>query len=146
MKRVGTFALDSWVLVIMTFLSLLVLAAISTPILTYFGLGVLAKPIFQGFHLICAQIASHSFYLAGHQLGLDEHCLAIYSALCAGSLIFVLRKKRLSGLPWWGFVLMALPLAYDGFSQLFGLRQSTWETRVISQGRRKSDHPIYHVG
>jgi uncharacterized membrane protein len=27
---------------------------------------------------------------------------------------------------------MMLPLAYDGFTQLFGLRQSTWEIRLLT--------------
>jgi uncharacterized membrane protein len=132
MKKGGAFLLNSWALIMTIFFSLIVLAAVSTPLLTYFGLDALAKPIFFAFHLICSQIPSHSFYLAGHQLGLDAHCLAIYGALFAGSLAFVLSKKRLPGLPWWAFVLMTLPLAYDGLTQLFGLRQSTWEIRLLT--------------
>jgi len=131
-KKIGPFVLEYWALFIMIFFGLIVLAALSAPLLTYFGLDTLAKPLFSALHLICAQIASHSFYLAGHQLGLDVHCLAIYGSLCAGSLVFALSKKRLPGLPWWVFALMILPLAFDGFSQLFGLRQSTWEIRLIT--------------
>lgn len=82
--------------------------------------------------LVVSQISSHSFYLLGHQLGLDVHCLAICSALCVGSLVFVVSQKRLPGLPWWGLVLMALPLAYDRVTQLIGLRQSTWEICLLT--------------
>jgi uncharacterized membrane protein len=42
------------------------------------------------------------------------------------------RKKHVRGLPWWACTLLALPLAYDGFSQMFGLRESTWEIRLIT--------------
>lgn len=128
----GVFLLKSWVLLLSIVFGMIVLAAVSVPLLTYLGLDALAKPLFSALHLICAQISSHSFYLLGHQLGLDVHCLAIYSALCVGSLVFVVSRKRLPGLPWWGLVLMALPLAYDGGTQLIGLRQSTWEIRLIT--------------
>jgi uncharacterized membrane protein len=111
---------------------MIVLLALSIPLLAYLGLDTIAKPLFSALHLICAQISSHSFYLFGHQLGLDVHCLAIYSALCAASLLFAVSRKRLPGLPWWGPVLTSLPLAYDGVTQLVGLRQSTWEIRLVT--------------
>jgi uncharacterized membrane protein len=130
--KVGAFALEYWALVITTFFGLIVLAALSAPILTYFGLDSIAKPIFYGLHLICGQIPSHSFYIEGHQVGLCVHCLAIYSSMFGYGLTFGLGKKRLPGLPWWILVLTSLPLAYDGFTQMFGLRQSTWEIRLIT--------------
>jgi hypothetical protein len=49
-----------------------------------------------------------------------------------GSLVFVLSKKRFPGIPWWIWVLMLLPIAWDGITQMFGLRESTWELRVIT--------------
>ncbi len=128
----GVFLLKFWALLLTLVFGFIVLAAVSVPLLAYLGLDALAKPLFSALHLICAQISSHSFYLLGHQLGLDVHCLAIYSALCVGSLVFVVSRKRLPGLPWWGLVLMALPLAYDGGTQLIGLRQSTWEIRLLT--------------
>ena len=48
------------------------------------------------------------------------------------SLIFSLSKKRLPGIPWWLWVLMILPMAWDGTTQMFGLRESTWILRVIT--------------
>lgn len=131
-NKVGAFFLEYWVHVITGFFGIICLAAVSSPVLSYFGLDSLAKPLFFALHLICGQIPSHSFYIAGHEVGLCVHCLAIYSALFAGSLLFALNKKRLVGLPWWLLILFALPLAYDGFSQMFGLRESTWEIRLVT--------------
>ena len=51
-----------------------------------------------------------------------------------GGLAFVLSKKRLRGIPWWVWLLCTLPMAYDGLTQLFGLRESTWELRLITGG------------
>lgn len=130
--RVGAFLLVYWVHIITGFFGLICLAALSTPVLSYLGLDSVAKPMFFALHLICGQIPSHSFYIAGHEVGLCVHCLAIYSAMFATSLIFALNRKRLVGLPWWLLILFALPLAYDGFSQMFGLRESTWEIRLVT--------------
>ena len=49
-----------------------------------------------------------------------------------GSLVFVLSKKRLPGIPWWLWILAILPMAVDGITQMFGWRESTWELRVIT--------------
>jgi hypothetical protein len=49
-----------------------------------------------------------------------------------GSLVFVLSKKSLRGIPWWVWVLMLLPIAWDGITQMFGLRESTWTLRVLT--------------
>lgn len=132
LNRIGAFFEAHWALIITTFFGVICLAALGAPVLSYVGLDSIAKPIFYALSRICAQIPSHSFYIEGHQTGLCVHCLAIYGSMFVGSLIFTLTKKNLRGIPWWFFFLMALPLAYDGFTQLFGVRESTWEIRLIT--------------
>ena len=128
----GNFLLNWWANIITILLGLIVLAALLVPFLSYFGLDAISKPIFYALHYICAQVPSHSFYIFGHQLGLCERNLSIYSSMFLGSFVFVLSKKRLPGIPWWLWVLMILPMAVDGTTQLFGLRESTWALRVIT--------------
>jgi uncharacterized membrane protein len=132
MQRVGAFVLDYWALIITIVLGIIVFAALSVPLLTYLGLDGISKPIFYTLHLICAQIPSHSFYILGHQLGMCARNMAIYSSMLAGGIIFLASKKRLPGIPWWLWVLLILPMAFDGVTQMFGLRESTWELRVIT--------------
>lgn len=132
MQRIGAFVLDYWALAITIFLGIIVLAALSVPFLTYFGMDGISKPIFYSLHLICAQIPSHSFYIMGHQLGMCARNMSIYGSMFIGGLIFLLSKKRLPGIPWWIWLLLILPMAYDGVTQMFGLRESTWELRVIT--------------
>ncbi len=132
MNRMGAFLLNQWATMITIALGLLVLIAISIPFLSYFGLDAIAKPLFFSLHYVCAQIPAHSFYIFGHQLGLCERNLAIYTSMFVGSLIFVLTKKRLRGIPWWIWVLLILPMAWDGITQMFGLRESTWVLRVLT--------------
>lgn len=132
MQKVGAFVVDYWALMITIVLGIIVLAALSVPFFAYLGLNSISKPIFYTLHLICAQIASHSFYILGHQLGMCARNMAIYSSMFVGSAIFLGTKKRLPGIPWWLWVLLILPMAYDGFTQMFGLRESTWELRVLT--------------
>jgi uncharacterized membrane protein len=132
MNRAGAITLKYWALAITVLLGIIVGAALSVPFLTYLGLNEIAKPIFFSLHLICAQIPSHSFYILGHQLGMCARNMGIYSSMFVGGLVFVLSKKRLPGIPWWVWLLMILPMAYDGFTQMFALRESTWELRVLT--------------
>jgi uncharacterized membrane protein len=131
-RLVGNFLMNYWATLITWILGIIVLAALSVPFLSYFGLNTISRPIFYALHFLCAQIPAHSFYLFGHQLGMCARNLSIYGSMFVGSLIFVLSKKRLPGIPWWFWVLMILPMAIDGTTQMFGLRESTWELRVIT--------------
>lgn len=128
----GDFLLEYWAHVITIVLGTLVAIAIAIPFLSYFGLESLSAPLFYALHFVCAQIPSHSFYIFGHQLGLCARNFSIYTSMFIGSLIFVLSKKRLPGLPWWVWLLMLLPMALDGTSQMFGLRESTDVLRVVT--------------
>ena len=78
MKRFGDFALEYWALALTLVLGLVVLAALSVPLLYYYGLDSLASPIFAALHIICAQIPAHSFYLYGHQMGMCARNFSIY--------------------------------------------------------------------
>lgn len=128
----GQFFLLHWATIITAILGLLVATAIAIPFLSYFGLDVIAKPLFFALHFVCAQVPSHSFYIFGHQFGLCERNLSIYTAMFLGSLAFVLTKKRLPGIPWWLWVLFILPMVLDGTTQMFGWRESTWQLRLLT--------------
>lgn len=132
MQRAGEFFLRYWVVLIIVAFGLILLATVSVPVLAYLGLDSISKPIFSALHLICAQIPSHSFYMFGHQLGMCARNISIYGSMFVGALIFQLSKKRLPGIPWWLWALMLLPIAWDGLTQMFGLRESTWELRVLT--------------
>ncbi len=131
-SRFGNFLLTYWAHLFTTLLGVVVAIALSIPFLFYLGLNSVASPLFDMLHFVCAQIPSHSFYIFGYQLGMCARNLSIYSSMFVGGLIFLFSKKRFPGIPWWLFVLMALPMAWDGFTQMFGLRESTWELRVIT--------------
>lgn len=130
--RIGDFLTEYWAHIITWAFGLLVLTAIAIPFLSYFGLDAISKPLFYSLHYVCAQVPSHSFYIFGHQFGLCERNFSIYTSMFLGSLVFVLSKKRLPGIPWWIWLLMMLPIAWDGITQMFGWRESNWILRIIT--------------
>ena len=131
-RFVSNLLIHHWATMITWMLGILVFAALSVPFLSFFGLDGISKQIFFALHMVCAQIPSHSFYIFGHQLGMCARNFSIYASMFIGSLIFVLSKKRIPGIPWWLWILMILPMALDGTTQMFGLRESTWELRVLT--------------
>jgi uncharacterized membrane protein len=132
LDRIGDFLMEYWAHIVTIVLGSIVFCAISIPFLSYLGLDSIAKPLFFSLHLVCAQIPSHSFYIFGHQLGLCARNFSIYTSMFIGSLIFVLTKKRMPGIPWWFWILMMLPMALDGTTQMFGWRESDWILRVVT--------------
>ncbi|GHO45527.1 DUF2085 domain-containing protein [Ktedonospora formicarum] len=128
----ASFLTKHWAKIITSVLGILVFAAISVPFLSYLGLDVISKPIFYTLHYVCAQIPSHSFYIFGHQLGMCARNFSIYASMFVGSLIFTLSGNRMRGIPWWAWILLMVPIALDGFTQMFGLRESSWELRLLT--------------
>jgi uncharacterized membrane protein len=56
------------------------------PLLYALGAMEVASRIFAAYHLICAQIPSHSYFLIGYRMALCSRNLAIYGALFVGSI------------------------------------------------------------
>lgn len=115
--------------------------AFLAPLLAAQGWGWFYQKIFQACHLVCVQDHNHSFSLFGYQMPLCERCLALYGSMFLGGVAFQVAQAqprrfnfdlKLKRLPFWGLVLMSLPIALDGFSQMFGWRQSNWELRLLT--------------
>jgi len=68
----------------------------------------------------------------GYQVAYCERDVAIYGTLFLAGLLYALVRGRLRPLPVWVAALVALPMAVDGFTQLFGLHESTWELRLLT--------------
>ncbi|GAC1324380.1 MAG: hypothetical protein NVSMB2_22480 [Chloroflexota bacterium] len=68
----------------------------------------------------------------GWKMAMCERDIAIYAALLTVSLLYSRRAATLPTLHPLAFVALALPMAADGFTQLFGWRESTWALRVLT--------------
>ncbi len=68
----------------------------------------------------------------GWKVALCERDVAIYGAMVIAGIVFALLRGRVRRLPLPVFVLFVIPIAVDGFTQLFGLRTSNWWLRTIT--------------
>ena len=108
------------------------LLAIVTPILSYLGFTQLAGQIFRSYHAICEQVPSHSFFIFGHQMALCARNFSLYFAIWAGTMAFRFLRNRIRPLHWSLVILLLLPMALDGGTQLFGWRESNPPLRIIT--------------
>ncbi len=133
-ERVLGFVHDHWLAIINTVLAVFIGIALVAPLAFAAGLTGPASGVFDVYRVFCAQTPSHSFFIAGYQTCLCSRCLAIYtSILLAGVAIVFLRKnRRLRAIPWYVWLLGMIPMALDGFTQLFGLRESNLALRLLT--------------
>src|SRR5919199_1939514 len=130
--------------------------ALLAPGLAVLGLASAADALYAAYRFACHEWAFRSFFLFGQQavysepelasLGLDpftfagnpslgwkmavcERDVAIYLGLLAVGLLYA-RRRHLRSPNFRLYALLILPMALDGFTQLFGWRESTWELRV----------------
>jgi uncharacterized membrane protein len=131
---------------------------LAAPVFAKLGWRSAAEALYAAYHLTCHQWAFRSFFLFGQQpvyatddlsdLDLDaftfvgdprlgwkmafcERDLAIYAGVLLVGLYFA-RRRGLEPPSLRLYALLALPMALDGFTQLFGWRESTWELRVLT--------------
>jgi uncharacterized membrane protein len=115
--------------------SLIVFAAlpILAPIFAALGANTISVLIFQVYSITCHQMPSRSYFLFGHQMAYCERNTAIYGAMAGCGLAYVwLRHRDLRPLPVGWYLILILPMAIDGFTQLFDLRESTWFLRGLT--------------
>lgn len=67
-----------------------------------------------------------------YQLGLYSWNLAIYGSFLIGSLVFHALRGGLPPLKWRLWLLLILPMAFDGGTQLVGWWESTWELWTLT--------------
>ena len=151
-------ALRHWLLTLNLAVSTFLLGALAAPVLAAVGWRPAADALYAAYHFTCHQWAFRSFFFFGLQpvysqqtlaeQGIDpfgfignanlgwkmafcERDLAIYLGLLLVGVLYA-RKRDLkpSGFVLYGVLI--LPMALDGFTQLFGWRESTWELRVVT--------------
>jgi uncharacterized membrane protein len=113
---------------LVAFASLPVLA----PVLRAVKMTGSADAIVQAYSLVCHQMPGRSYLLFGYQMAYCERDTAIYATMALSGLLWARFHRRLPRLHWSVFPLLVLPMAVDGFTQLFGLRESTWELRTLT--------------
>jgi uncharacterized membrane protein len=150
-----------WLLAVNAALLAFLLGGAAAPAFATVGWTPLADAVYAAYRLTCHQWAFRSFFLFGElpigvvdqqrlaRLGVDpftfiggpglgwkmaycERDLAIYVGLLALGLLYAARRGRLEPAGFAIYGLLIMPMALDGFSQLFGWRESTWQLRLAT--------------
>ncbi|HYU19570.1 MAG TPA: DUF2085 domain-containing protein [Chloroflexota bacterium] len=70
----------------------------------------------------------------GYKVAFCERDVAIYLAVLLGGLAYAMLRPRVGPLSLIGYLALIAPMALDGFTQLFGLRESTVLLRTVTGG------------
>ena len=150
-----------WLFTVNAAFAVFVSGALAAPIFAALGWRSAADALYAAYHFTCHQWAFRSFFLFGPQplavydqqqlaaAGLDpfsfvgspslgwemafcERDLAIYLGLLVVGLLYSQRQRSLRPAGYRVYGILILPMALDGFTQLFGWRESTWELRLVT--------------
>ncbi len=130
--RVALRLVRHWLLILNVAVGIFATLPFLSPYLKSVGWVRLGDLLFKVYQPFCHQMPERSFFIFGYQVSYCQRDVAIYTSIFLGGLLFARLRPRLPGLsPRW-YAVLILPMALDGFTQLFGLRESTWELRVIT--------------
>ncbi len=150
-----------WLLGVNALVALYVFGAFVAPALAAAGIEGPAGALYDFYRQMCHEWAFRTFFILGPQpvvsraqleaLGVDpftfignasvgwkmafcERDLALFLGMRGFGLLYAWRWRALGmrALSYRLYVLLCVPMAIDGFTQLFGWRESTWELRVAT--------------
>jgi uncharacterized membrane protein len=121
-----------WLLFVNSVSATFAILPLLAPYLVAHGENGIARGIYYAFSLICHQRIDRSFVIYHEKMACCERCAAIYTGVFLFGLLYAALRTRIRQLPFWIFMLLTVPIALDGFTQEFGLRESNWELRVVT--------------
>jgi uncharacterized membrane protein len=125
---------ERWVYGLLALMSVVTALPLLAPWLKANGYEWPARGIYLGYRLVCHQRPERSFHPFGAQMAFCERDTAICVTATLLLAFYSLTRRHWStptpSLLW--PILLALPMAIDGGTQLVGLRESTWELRVVT--------------
>jgi uncharacterized membrane protein len=150
-----------WLLCVNAAVAIFVGLPFLAPVLLAFGQDGPANAIYAAYQLVCHQWAFRSYFLfgptieygpavlgglvgheamyrftgspeLGYKVAFCERDVAIYLAVLLAGLVYGRYRDRLPSLGLTVYALLILPMAVDGFTQLFGWRESTVELRTLT--------------
>jgi uncharacterized membrane protein len=160
-SRLGGVLAAYWLLVANVVVTVFVGLPFAAPALLAAGHADAANVIYTAYRSVCHQWAFRSYFLfgpqwtyaleelgevvgpesvfsflggpdLGYKVAFCERDVAIYLAVLAAGLAYAALGPRLPPLGLGAYTALITPMALDGFSQLFGWRESTPELRTVT--------------
>lgn len=120
-----------WLLLVNVIVGVFALTPFLAPYLASVGQNEAAIAIYNFYSYTCHQRADRSWFIFGQQMAYCERDTAIYLAVLLGGLAFTF-QRRTRPLGFRTYLLLITPMAIDGFTQLFGWRESDWLLRTVT--------------
>jgi uncharacterized membrane protein len=102
------------------------------PVFAAFGWWDVANPIYTAYALTCHQLPERAGYVFGYQVAFCYRNTALYAGVFIFGVLYGLGRDRgvswlkwlTRPLPWWGLVLLEIPIFVDGITHTLGLRDT----------------------
>lgn len=107
-------------------------ASVMAPYFISHNNRIAGEILYGGMRALCHQKPERCIFLWGHQMALCERCFAIYFFLIAGGIFLYLFRTYFRRYHWKGAILLMIPAAIDGLTQLAGLRESNIYIRLFT--------------
>ena len=155
--KLGTILVDHWLTVINLAMVIFIIPIILYPAFMASGYPILvsiAGVIHAAYHATCHQLPDRSLFLFGYEMAVCSRCFAIYASFLAGGLMFYFLRNKMKPFSIIYYIILCIPMAIDGFSQLFGVPiprgvgpgwQLIW-TELSNNGLRVITGAIFGLG
>ena len=113
-----------WLAIFIVVVTLFIIPIVGYPFLMSTSnplLQSIANIILIMYKVTCHQLPERTLFIFGYQMAVCARCFAIYVAFLAGCVLFAFIRKRLKIWSLKYFVILCIPMAIDGFAQLFGV-------------------------
>ena len=130
LDRVARYIGRHWLMLVSVVLGVFVGLAWLVTVFAALGWWDVANPLYTAYALTCHQLPERAGTVFGYQVAFCYRNTALYGGTFLFGLLYgAALRDRLPGLgwlktpiPWWGAVLLVLPMAVDGTTHLLGLR------------------------
>ncbi len=120
-----------WLFAVNLFVGLYAFVPFVAPLLVSAGLTGPAMAIYHVYSYFCHQMPSRSYFIFGNQMAYCQRDSAIYPSMFLTGIVFSWRRN-IRPLPLLWYIVLILPIAIDGTTQAFLLRESTPLLRGIT--------------
>jgi uncharacterized membrane protein len=106
------------------------LLAVMTPWLRLLLGATATAPIYHAYSFICPQRPSHTWFVAGQPMAMEQRMVAMYLAFGVAGLLYLLWARARRALPTWMCIAGLTPALIDVAISTAGIRPSTAGSRL----------------
>jgi uncharacterized membrane protein len=87
-------------------------------------------PLYSAYAFICPQRPSHTWFIAGEPMAMEQRMVAMYLAFGIAGLLYLIWSRMRQPLPTWMLIVAVAPVLIDVAISTAGIRHSTAASRL----------------